>query len=603
MERKVKIAVIDTYVDVNSNVLQNMDIHFSSFMFDEDEVEKQSHCGHGTAVCSIISKTCTNVEITVYPVFENLEKDISINEIISVLKDIYQNNHFDLINMSFGITEADIEDIEALENICNMIDNNGTIIVAAFDNNGSMSYPAAFQSVIGVDITNKVISHLDYEYIINSPINIRGSSRLQRVLWENNQYILVTGSSFVCPYITGLIANIIESNVVSKQKIMYYLSEKAIIIRDNANISKYSCDSTFFVKKAIAFPFNKEIHSIAMFSSLLTFELIDIYDIKHTMRVHKKTSILLGRRCDKDYIIKNIDSLNWNSNFDTIIIGHVEEIARIVGHEYIKSIIDMAIKHNKQIYAFDKSIKEYIDNENNQVRFYYPRIDKERIPIQNYGKMWHINTPILAILGTRSKQGKFSVQQMFRKKLMEKGYNIGFLATEPSGGLFNAQDVFPFGYNSSILVPVEETVPILNEILHEIDIQKFDLIITGGQSGCIPYDLYNTQNILLWQAAYLYGINPDAVVICICFDDDVEYIKRTISFIESTCNTEVIAAVLFPIAYESYAVGQYRAINLSKMGNYSDVSLGLSEKLGIPVYTHSSEDINFCIELVEKFFD
>ena len=45
-----------------------------------------------------------------------------------------------------------------------------------------------------------------YQYIENSPINIRGIGHAQRLPDVNNTYCEKLGTSFVVPHITGLIA-------------------------------------------------------------------------------------------------------------------------------------------------------------------------------------------------------------------------------------------------------------------------------------------------------------------------------------------------------------------------------------------------------------
>ena len=43
----------------------------------------------------------------------------------------------------------------------------------------------------------------------------------------------------------------------------------------------------FEIKKAIVFPFNKEMHSLARFSDLLNFEILDFYDTKFSGNMGK----------------------------------------------------------------------------------------------------------------------------------------------------------------------------------------------------------------------------------------------------------------------------------------------------------------------------
>ena len=593
----IHIAVIDTHVDTSCREFHRIPIRTRNCKLRPTSADSK----HGTAVCSLILKTCPNIDVDLLllPIFDGVTGTCSIEQLIGALNYIYSHEKVDIINISSGITQADSNLIQELEEICNRLTLKGTTIVAAFDNDGCMTYPAAFDSVIGVDINPEVPKVDSFEFVKNSPVNIRGTTKPQRVLIGNNQYIPAIGSSFIVPIITGQIAKILDSGKKSRDEILNHLESLAISKKELKKSDKLTFPS-LDLKKAIAFPFNKEIHSLVTFSDLLTVELVEVFDIKHTLRTNRMASEILNRSISRDYVIKNIESLDWEMNFDIIILGHIGEIINYIGTDIIKSIIKNAEKYNKVIYSFDTLIYKYIDNE--CLNIFVPEINDRLYPLQNLGKMWRINTPILGILGTRSKQGKFTIQQEIRKEMQKLKYNIGFLSTEPSGYLLGADMVFPFGFHSSVNLSPNQHIIMLNEMLHNIDKMDVDLIITGGQSGTVPYNLYNNKNILLDQVAYLYGTNPDGVILCICADDEPDYITRTISFIESACDTNVIACVLFPISYQSYSIGQYRSYNLQKSGQYKNIASDISLKIQKPVYTHCSEDIKQCVKKIIEYF-
>ena len=75
------------------------------------------------------------------------------------------------------------------------------------------------------------------------------------------------------------------------------------------------------IKRAAIFPFNKEMHSLIRYHHLLSFELVDVYDVKYSFTVGASTSFLMNDMSVKNYIIKNISEVDWDS-FDTLIVGH-----------------------------------------------------------------------------------------------------------------------------------------------------------------------------------------------------------------------------------------------------------------------------------------
>ena len=128
-----------------------------------------------------------------------------------------------------------------------------------------------------------------------------------------------------------------------------------------------------------------------------------------------------------------------------------------------------------------------------------------------------------------------------------------------------------------------------------------DIIVTGGQSGCVPYDLFSYNSILIPQVAYMYGINPDAVILCVAIDDEEEYINRTIDFIESSCNTDVVALMLFPVMYIDYAIGQFKKVDISNTVSYKEKLQEMERLYKRPVLEFSQDGIAKCIDCIIEF--
>ena len=594
MKRELCVGIIDTMINIESSCFDGRKIRVN--YMNEKQIEVKDNWGHGTAVASSILQQNKEVSVELFPLF-SLKEQVEIDHIISTLEYIYYNKseEIQLINMSMGITDAPGEKIRILEEICSKLEKKGVIIVAAFDNSGYISYPAAFPSVIGVDISKEVYSHGQFEYITNSIVNIRGCASPKRVIWNNNQRMIVKGSSFVTPIITALISQIMCKGIIEKQRVMDSLKDRAFRVRSFYKKKKRDVKPQFTVKKAIVLPFNKEIHSLVRYAEYFGLEIIDVYDIKHTMRIGKSVTEILNIPLKKDFIIKNIDMIEWTKEFDTVIIGHVQEIENRISRKNADNVLEMCRKYKKNVYMLDKTKVE----KDNTV--FSPCINWEDIPSENLGKMWRIQTPIVEVLGTRSQIGKYTLQQEIRIGMKKIGYNVGFLSSEPTGFLLQADGVFPYGYNSSVAVNEDMYVPIINQMLHEIDVLDKDIIVTGGQSGCVPYDLFSYNSILIPQVAYMYGINPDAVILCVAIDDEEEYINRTIDFIESSCNTDVVALMLFPVMYIDYAIGQFKKVDISNTVSYKEKLQEMERLYKRPVLEFSQDGIAKCIDCIIEF--
>lgn len=593
MMRKVRIAVLDTCINLKSSIFRDIDIHIPYSILKED---KQDQITHGDMVCSLIIKEFRGIELTVFPIFSNEGYDCSIDTVLSVLNNIKRAD-FDIVNLSMGISYMDY--YWEFKKICEEINSKGTIIVAAYDNNGMLSLPAVLDCVIGVDCDVSTIFGNDFIYEKNSCVNIRGSKSPKRINIDN-RFTLASGSSFFAPYITGILAKWIYYNgfKFSKNDIENFLENEAVSV----HINKESCDINypkFNIKKAIVLPFNKEIHALARFSDWLSFEIVEFYDFKYFLKCGSTVKKLLNLNTGKDYIVKSVENIDWEKDFDTVILGHVKEIVNIIGKSFLIDLVQKCVLYHKALYSFD-DLSNYV--EEYDIKYFSPYIKNDMLPRGRFGKLWDIDKPVIGVFGTRTQQGKFTVQQMLRYELANLGYKCGYLATEPSGYLFDADEIFSFGYNSSVELNEQESILYINDIMHKIAMKSNDLIIVGSQSGTVPYDFGNMSRIVIKQTAFIYGTNPDAVVLCVCCDDDFQYIRRTIQYIESSCDCCVVALFVFPLIKEMYFTGQYKNVNILGTERYNQFKESLKEEVKISVYDQSLEGVKSCIEGLVEFF-
>ncbi|HHJ6926294.1 TPA: DUF1611 domain-containing protein, partial [Streptococcus pyogenes] len=449
--------------------------------------------------------------------------------------------------------------ISLFEKECNYFSNKGVTIVSAFDNLGTLSYPAAFENVIGVDIVAKGLPIKGYQYVEGSPVNIRFLGRNQYLPFLNNSFKNMIGSSFFAPYISCLLYksyDIFEEK--SLDEIRDYLKTHSISHLDLTKDNCLELKHPFEIKKSVVFPFNKEVHSLASSEDLCKFEILGYYDIKYLGNVQKSISEILPYTLNNK-MIKNIEKLDWELPFDTFILGHVDELSNFVGKDYVSFIVDRCIKYKKQLYCFDNIDKYLSDKQQKELIYFYPSVTLKNVFNNTFGKMHCINKPILNIMGTSSKQGKYTLQLQLRRKFIEMGYKIGQLGTEPTGYLFGFDELYPYGYNSTVQISGINSIYTINHLLGNIESKEVDIILVGSQSQTIHYSNGNTGCYAIQNTELLLGTDPDGVVLVVNYDDPYDYIIRTVNYIETLQETKVIAIVLYPINKDT---------RLSVLGNY-----------------------------------
>lgn len=498
--------------------------------------------GHGTAMFNIIKKNCEEATFYFVKIFDK-EPYCNQDLLLHSLKYVYKNIKCDFILLSSGAVM--INNVKVFNNIVEKLyQDNKSIIISAFNNEGALSYPAADELVIGID-SSPVVSRQESHYIIKgSPVNILCNQHSYRITWLNGNKLIDKGNSYSAALFTAKLFQVYKKtgNKNINELLQYVRNGSNEISFDIPNFTQILNPSFISVEKklrAVAFPFSKEISVLAANEDLLQVDIVNYYDIRESGKVGLKISDILGY-CDNTKQIECIDNIMHNDTFDLIICGHLDLLNQITKVDWKNRLKHIALKEGKYLYFFDYDVSRTNDN------IYSPPTIK-KYNGYTFGKLWQISSPVLGIFGTSSIQGKFSLQLKLRKAFLEAGYLIKQISTEPTGALFGMDFMCPIGYNSSIKLSSNDAAKFYNQLVHECDIDSPDLILVGCQSSTIPHNNYHEQFFTFRQIEFLFGTDPDAIILVINEFDEIDYLQRTINFIESSIDTTVIACVMSPV--------------------------------------------------------
>lgn len=550
------IVIVDTGIEIEHSIFKNTyNLHCFGVDYIRGKLRIVDYCqdeiGHGTAVTGIIATKCPSAEICIIKIFGSVF-DVSQERLFFALDYIEKNVRCRIINLSLGITCYSVE----LEGICERLKEKGCVIISAFDNEGAISYPAAFSSVIGVDASEKCKRPDCFIVKTDTLVDVLAYGYNHRVAWLNNSYIFTRGSSFSTAYITAKLYNDYaqRSSKISLKGAKRYLagvsSEKKINAPTYHN-KKHDCSTTVMmdaISEVAVFPYNKEMHSLINFSHLLNFNIRHIYDVKQLGKtgIHVK-----GLQSGHEFIIENIEDANWR-DIDTLIIGHLDQIS-VLGMKQIKEqLLKKCLKNKVNVYSFDKT-----DVEKYMIPFFkrglwiqYPNMDGGEAKKKS-AKMYMISTPVLGIFGTSSNQGKFTLQLQLREYFMRDSYAVGQIGSEPSSLLFGMDQVFAYGYSSHLQLDQMFVIEKMNELLYDIDKEKKDIILVGGQSGTIPIFSFHLKYFNIQTLNVLMGANPDGVVLCVNLFDSMDYLKRCIYTITNIVDCSIIAIAISPLTVKN----------------------------------------------------
>lgn len=534
-DHPVRVAIIDSGIDPTHEKLGA--VH--EVLLDSVSPPAAVSAGHGTACAGIIRQiapTATLYDVRLFD--ESLTADGPA--LLAAIRWAIEQR-MDAVNLSLGTTDVTFRD--RLAEVCLQAREAGVILVAAEHNDGRESYPAVLSDVIGV-AGGKVRGRYGYYYRPGHAIECVARGDAQRVCWTDSQYVMVSGTSFAAPHVTGMVAlirqahqgasleqvrEVLQANALKGTPELLQSTRTVVAPEPPANPSSFS-----WIQKAALYPFNKEMHSLVRARDLLAFKITGIADPVGKGLVAKDAGKVLGLPPIGVRIRPRLAAALKKA--DTLILGYVDQLGRIGKKDMLRTAIETALKRDCHVFSFlavpqDKYGDLYELADKKELHLTYPSVSSDDVQqaLQAEPAYSPVDVPVLGVFGTSSQQGKFTLQLILRRRLLRLGYRVGQVGTEHHAALFGMDLAFPMGYASNVEIPLQYYVPYLGYKLRQLSQQKKpDLILVGSQSGTIPYDVHEHRTHSLTSTAFLLGTKPDACILVVNSVDADEYIQDTI---------------------------------------------------------------------------
>ena len=537
-DHPVRVAIIDSGIDPTHEKIGA--VH--EVLLDSVPPQVTPSAGHGTACAGIIRQIVPTALLYDVRIFdESLTADPPA--LLAAIRWTIEQR-MDVVNLSLGTTDVAFRD--ALADVCRQAREAGVILVAAEHNDGRESYPAVLPDVIGVT-GGKVRGRYGYYYRPGDAIECVARGDAQRVCWTKPPYLMVSGTSFAAPYVSGVVAMIRQAHPgASLEQVREMLQANALKgtperlqserpSPTTVPIPSVSSSDFTWIQKAALYPFNKEMHALVRARDLLNFAIMGIADPVGKGLVGKDA----GKALDSSSIGVRIrprlaDALK---EADTLILGYVDQLGRIGKQDVLRTAIETALEHDCHVFSFLAVPQgEYGDlydlARKKGLHLTYPSVASDDVEqaLQAESIYGPVDVPVLGVFGTSSQQGKFTLQLILRRHLLRLGYTVGQIGTEHHAALFGMDLAFPMGYASNVSLPLQYYVPYLDYKLRQLSQQKKpDIILVGSQSGTIPYDVHEHRTHSLTSTAFLLGTKPDACILVVNSVDADEYIQDTIN--------------------------------------------------------------------------
>lgn len=555
----MKIAIIDSGIEKTHRRFKNSTIIGEFFVDSADNSVKHDiadYCGHGTAIAAIITQAIPTAELCIIKIFN----DRLVTEECQMIKAINWciDNQANVINMSLGIQSENPS--RELYDVCLKAYKKNIIIVAAAHYLlSSPCYPAFYPHVFGV--TEGHVSHpSEFGFIPDHPVEFVAKGDIHRIAHINNSFKFSSGTSYACAYFTGIVANYIQQypEQASIDEIKNSLIEKANPHIVPAQSKKYT-DVPYVISNDIENIaerlFNKSklkegLGRLALFpasekemNSFLDFPEHSIAPVSMYIDYPRSISPQKEKIPIRDQMIDNEDI----QEFDTLVVGYFHENLMYVNQKFGFDILKRVISSNKNIYLYDNRLAKSIANYPGFLgNLYCPKITAEIagdiLQFKNLGK---INTPVIAVIGTSNKQGKFTTQLRLKEILTKQGYRVSHLSTEPQGELLGADFSFPIGLNTTVQISPHTWDITVDALVKATTYYLKPHIVIGGIQGWV-LPLNSNLTGTLDMLHFLNGLQPDALVCAINPNDSIETIHRNVQAVQLVTKANLLFYTITP---------------------------------------------------------
>jgi subtilisin len=163
--------------------------------------------GHGTACAGIITTVAPDAEL--YSIKVLGANASGSGEMFLAGLDYAIKERLQIINLSLGTTKPQYHG--PLHDLLDKAYHAGCIVVAAANNLPQPSFPSIFSSSLVSVVKMDGQDPFNFGYRYGEVIEIAAPGVQVRTTWPGGGYRQLTGNSFACPHVVGIIARIIEA--------------------------------------------------------------------------------------------------------------------------------------------------------------------------------------------------------------------------------------------------------------------------------------------------------------------------------------------------------------------------------------------------------
>src|SRR6058998_3575977 len=210
--RGVRVAVVDSGIDTEHPDLRGKIKESVEAVAEDGRIEFRpstsgDQAGHGTACAGIITSIAPEVELHSVKVLGPNASGSGEMFLMGVDHAIKQK--MQVVNLSLGTTKRDFWG--PLHELLDRAYRERVILVAAANNLPQASSPSIFSSSLISVVKRAGGEPFNFGYQYGEVIELVAPGVQVETTWPGGGYRQLTGNSFACPYITGIVALMLEA--------------------------------------------------------------------------------------------------------------------------------------------------------------------------------------------------------------------------------------------------------------------------------------------------------------------------------------------------------------------------------------------------------
>ena len=211
--RGVSVAIVDsgidtTHPDLSGSIGESVEARLENKRVVFDRSTSGDSAGHGTACAGIITRIAPEVEL--YSIKVLGAGGLGDGQAFLAGLEHAINKRYQVINLSLGTTKPQF--FSPLHDLLDRAYQAGCVVVAAANNLPQPSFPSVFSSSLISVIKSMETDPLNFGFRFGEVIELTAPGVNIRTAWPKGGHRNLTGNSFACPHIAGVVALLLEKH-------------------------------------------------------------------------------------------------------------------------------------------------------------------------------------------------------------------------------------------------------------------------------------------------------------------------------------------------------------------------------------------------------